>query len=187
MSVLADKNLRYYAYRMDLITPFREEQLQPASYDVRLGTDIHIPHLRDTRSIDLGDRNTIVDRTDLAVIHDGYALHPGRFILASTEERVNLDNKLVGRIEGKSSLARIGLQIHCAGYLDPGFRGNVTMEIYNLFDLPVILRPGVLIAQLSFETLVEPCDRPYQGRYQDAKGAEGSRYDPEGKMPDDLQ
>lgn len=183
MSVLPDHEIRDLAWDR-LIVPFSMEQLQPASYDVRLGHKIMVPHFRDPRAVDLGDRETIMNRTEEIDITDGYLLQNGRFVLASTVEHVEIPRNIVGAIEGKSSVARTGLQIHCAGYLDPGFKGYVTMELVNFFDLPVILRPGVLIAQLSFRYLSSPCDVPYQGRYQNAPGVEGSKYDPNGKMPD---
>lgn len=182
MSQLSDRHIIQRA-RDGLITPWNPEQLQPASYDVRLFHIIRISHFRDTRVLDLGDTDTLVNRTDEYDLneHRGYMLQPNRFILAGTAERVDIPTNMVGRIEGKSSLARLGLQIHCAGFLDPGFRGNVTMEIVNLFDLPIILRPGILIAQLSFDYLCERASAPYKGRYQDSQGVIGSRYHPEGK------
>lgn len=178
---IARPGLRYPG---PLIVPFTRKQLQPASYDVRLNSIIRVPHFRDTRAIDLGDSSTVIDRTDEydLIEHHGYMLQQGRFVLGSTVEVVNIPDYLVGRIEGKSSLARSGIQVHCAGFIDPGFRGNITVELVNFHDMPVILRPNILIAQFSFERLSSPCSDPYAGRYQDSEGVVGSRYHKDGEM-----
>lgn len=185
--ILPDHQIRRLARKADLIIPFDEDQLQPASYDVRIGSELRIPHFRDVRSIDLGDPETIIDRTDAIDLGSGYAIQPNRFVLAATEEVVSIPDTIVGRIEGKSSLARLGLQIHSAGYLDPGFVGNVTLELVNFFDMAVVIRPGILIAQLSFAWMSDRCEKPYQGRYQNADRVQGSRYHPQGRMPKDAE
>jgi dCTP deaminase len=98
-------------------------------------------------------------------------LHPGEFVLGSTEERVALPDDIVARIEGKSSLGRLGLLIHStAGFVDPGWDGHVTLELANVASLPITLYPGMKIGQLSFMRMTSPADRPY------GKGALGSKY-----------
>lgn len=159
-----------------LVYPFDSDQLQPSSYDVKLASIILVPHLKRHEPIDL--RKPADDRTDPVDISDGFVLTQGRFVLGATVEKVSIPIDMVGRIEGKSSRARQGLQIHSAGYLDPGFRGNVTLEIVNFAPDPMILWPDILIAQLSFEYLIRPCARPYskeRNHYQDSDGVIGSR------------
>jgi dCTP deaminase len=100
-------------------------------------------------------------------------LRPGRFVLGATIEKVSIPDFMVGRVEGKSTRARQGIQIHAAGYLDPGFEGNVTLEIVNLGERIVVLWPGILIAQFSFEKLEFPCDVPYNSERNHYQGSEG--------------
>lgn len=176
MSVLPDHQIAWYSEAIGLIDPFEEDQLQPASYDVRLASAIRVPHQRSHHPIDL--RKPPEDRTDLVDIGEGYRLDAGRFVLGSTVERVRVPDSLVGRVEGKSTRARQQIQIHAAGYLDPGFRGNVTLEIVNFGPDSVILWPGVLIAQFAFEELVGSCERPYslkRNHYQGSDGTVGAR------------
>lgn len=183
MSVLPDHQIEDLVYKKGLIAPYLAGNLQPASYDVRLDEVIRVPHRNSLKSIDVADPESMRERTELYSMRDngnGFSLGPGRFVLGATMEYVAIPNDLVGRIEGKSSVARLGLQIHCAGYLDPGFRGNVTVELVNFFDVPIIIRPEMLIAQFSFEWMSEPCRVPYQsGRnhYQNSQGVIDSRYD----------
>lgn len=177
-----------------LIEPFDGAQLQPASYDVLLADKVLIPTERSGSMI---INNPTADAASRAVdlreplpeqlyreqdITDGFLLFPGQFVLSSTLERVSIPVDMVGRIEGKSSIGRLGMTAHItAGYLDPGFRGNVTLEIANFFTRPIRLWPGVRIAQLGFEMMSSACERPYGSEglgshYQDAKGVEGTRY-----------
>lgn len=186
MTVLPDWEIERRSYVSNdtdwqdpLIDPFDDDCLQPASYDVSLAEVILVPrsgasHPIDTRTHSEDNRYEPLDISD-----KGYLLTQGRFVLGSTIEWVNTHIDLVGRIEGKSSRARQGIQIHSAGYLDPGFCGNVTLEIVNFSPDPVILWPEVLIAQLSFEKLTGPCRLPYsseRNHYQNSKGVVGSRY-----------
>lgn len=118
-----------------LIFPFLKSQLQPASYDLQLG------EWQDTKL-------------------EGYLL-PGEFILGSTREEVCIPDWLTGRMEGKSSRARVGLIVHAAGFVDPGFRGQLTLEMTNLSGSPLPLAKGLLIAQIAFIRLSAPALRPY--------------------------
>lgn len=162
--------------KLPLIEPFTPEQVQPASYDVRLGNEFKIFERDHRTEIDLDDP---ADITKHVHIRDGdyFTLHPGEFVLGVTKEKVNMPDDLVSRIEGKSSVGRLGILVHVtAGFIDPGFRGPITLEMASLHPLPVKLRPGKLIAQLSFERMAQPAAEPYRGRYQDATGVESSKY-----------
>jgi dCTP deaminase len=110
-------------------------------------------------------------------------LFPRDFCLATTEEYIRVPDDLVARVEGKSSLGRLGLTCHAtAGFIDPGFEGRITLELYNMNPNPIVLRPGRAICQLSFMTLTEPAERPYGhpdlgSKYQGQKTTQESLYD----------
>jgi dCTP deaminase len=120
--------------------------------------------------------------TDLVTIEDAspFILHPGEFVLAVTLERVELPADLVGRLDGKSSLGRLGLIVHStAGFVDPGFKGRLTLELTNISNLPVTLYYGMPVSQISFVQLTTPADKPYGAegsKYQGQTGPEASRY-----------
>jgi dCTP deaminase len=159
-----------------MIEPYTPDQVGPASYDVRLGNDFKVFERDDTVAIDFANP---ADITKHVTVEDGgqFVLHPGEFALGVTTEKVNLPNNVVGRIEGKSSIGRLGLMIHItAGYIDPGFRGPITLEMVGVHPLPLILRPGMLIAQISFHETSMAAQQPYQGRYQDAESVQSSRF-----------
>ena len=109
-------------------------------------------------------------------------LHPGEFVLGSTLERIGVPDDLVGRVEGKSSLGRLGLLIHStAGFIDAGFDGHITLELANVASLPITLYPGMKIGQVSFMQMTTPADRPYGSgasgsKYQGQRGPTPSRY-----------
>jgi dCTP deaminase len=109
-------------------------------------------------------------------------LHPGEFALGHTKEVVGCPDDIVGLVNGKSSLGRLGIQVHAtAGFVDPGFVGTVVLELSNVSTLPVLLRPGMKIAQFVFQRLDRPAERPYghpelNSKYQDQRGAVASRY-----------
>lgn len=143
-----------------VIKPFTKKNLQPASYDVHLSQLLIKPTMHDFNAID----PTKLKKGDLWVQNKTtpYTLRPGEFILGALEEYVEIGDTLVGKIEGKSSLARLGLIIHTtAGYIDPGFKGYLTLELVNLGGLDLILTEGMEIAQLSFQTLTSKVSRPY--------------------------
>lgn len=156
-----------------MIEPFRPENVQPASIDVALFNSFRVFEPHDEGYIDLNEPADITK----PVLRDRFVLHPGEFVLGATEEVVRMPDDLVARIEGKSSIGRLALAVHVtAGFIDPGFHGRVTLEMVNLNKLPIILRSGKLVAQLSFHTLVAPAERPYQGRYQGDMDVASSRY-----------
>lgn len=146
--------------RLERFGPIQESQVQPASLDVRLGPEF-IMHPEGNRII----------------LADGgyYALMPGDCVLASLVEAVSLDDTVVARVEGKSTWARQFLTVHSAGFIDPGFTGDITLELKNDGKNNLVLVPGMLIAQISFQWLAAPASRPYgteglDSHYQYQKG-----------------
>lgn len=161
-----------------VIDPFAHELLQPSSVDVRIAGSFRVFHNNRRALIDV--RQPMDDLTEVVDAPDPdlpFILHPGEFVLGSTLERVVIPTDLVGRLEGKSSLGRLGLLIHStAGYIDPGFGGTITLELSNVARLPIAIYPQMAIGQLSFQQLTTPVDRPYSGKYIDQQGPTASRY-----------
>ncbi|MEA2340589.1 MAG: dCTP deaminase [Solirubrobacteraceae bacterium] len=162
-SVLSDGTIRRLvaegAIKLD---PWDPGMVQPASVDLRLGDSFRVFHNFRVESIDLADPPT--NLTEHVKVGEGesFVIHPGEFVLGRTLEWVELPDDVVARIEGKSSLGRLGLIVHAtAGFVDPGWRGTLTLEITNLTRVPIVLWPGKPIAQLSFMTLDAPAERPY--------------------------
>ncbi len=156
------------------------DQIQPASIDVRLGRTFRVFNNHTRSHIDPAqhmDGLTSLVRAD----HNGFMLHPGEFVLGTTVERVRLGTALAGRLEGKSSLGRLGLLVHStAGFIDPGFDGHITLELSNVATLPIRLHVGQRIGQLCVVQLSSPADRPYGSaglgsRYQGQQGPAESR------------
>ena len=164
------------------IEPWDPGLVQPASIDLRLGTSFRVFHNHRAAAIDLNDPPR--DLTEHIEITDDrpFVIHPGEFVLGRTLEQVAIPDDIVARIEGKSSLGRLGLIVHAtAGFVDPGFSGTLTLEITNLTRVPIKLYAGKPIAQLSFMTLDQPAQRPYGHRelgshYQGQVEATESRY-----------
>jgi dCTP deaminase len=165
------------------IDPWDPALVQPASVDLRLGDSFRVFHNHKAEAIDL--RNPPTNLTEEVKVSDGepFVIHPGEFCLGRTAEWVELPNDIVARIEGKSSLGRLGLIVHAtAGFCDPGWRGTLTLELNNLTRIPIKLYPGILIAQLSFMTLDAPALKPYGhedlgSHYQGQVDATESRYE----------
>ena len=162
-SVLSDGTIRrLVADERIRIDPWDPAMVQPASVDLRLGRSFRVFHNFRVPAIDLAEPPT--NLTELVELGDGesFVIHPGEFVLGRTDEWVELPDDIVARIEGKSSLGRLGLIVHAtAGFVDPGWKGTLTLEITNLTRVPIILWPGKPIAQLSFMTLDRPAERPY--------------------------
>jgi len=158
------------------IEGLKEESIQPASIDLHLGDTFIAPmpgsgfvlNPYDRESMEYAFRGTYWGG-------DGYILSSGGFILAATE-RVALGNELVAQVAGKSSVARFGIVIESAGFIDPGFDGCITLEIYNQMPFSVLLIPGMPIAQLAVTRLDTPVELGYVGKYQGATGPQSSRY-----------
>ena len=164
------------------IEPYDPSLLQPSSVDVRVDRFFRVFHNARYPFIDVKEKQE--DLTELVEIDDEspFILHPGEFVLGSTLERVRLPDDLVARLEGKSSLGRLGLLIHStAGFIDPGWDGHVTLELSNVANLPITIYFGMKIGQLSFVQLTEPASAPYGSaglgsKYQGQKGPTPSRY-----------
>src|SRR6188472_1513141 len=162
-SVLSDGTIRRLVEEGRLkIDPWDPSLVQPASVDLRLGTSFRVFHNHRAHAIDLA--NPPKDLTEQVIVgpDESFVIHPGEFALGATQEWVELPDNLVARIEGKSSLGRLGLIVHAtAGFVDPGWKGTLTLEITNLTRVPIKLWAGKPIAQLSFMTLDAPALRPY--------------------------
>ena len=162
-SVLSDGTIRRLVDEGHIgIEPWDPLMVQPASVDLKLGTSFRVFHNHRIQVIDLADPPTgLTERVEVGE-DEPFVIHPGEFVLGRTEEHVELPDDVVARIEGKSSLGRLGLIVHAtAGFVDPGFRGTLTLEITNFNSVPIVLRPGLPIAQLSFMTLDRAAERPY--------------------------
>ena len=164
------------------IDPYDDSLLQPSSIDVRVDRLFRVFHNNRYPFIDVKENQE--DLTELVTV-DGdhpFVLHPGEFVLGSTLERVKLPDDLVARLEGKSSLGRLGLLIHStAGFIDPGWDGHVTLELSNVATLPITIYPGMKIGQISFMQMTEPAAKPYGSseigsKYKGQKGPTPSRY-----------
>jgi dCTP deaminase len=163
------------------IDPYDASLLQPSSLDVRV--DRYFRVFRNNRYPHIDVKREQEDLTEQVAIDDEpFILHPGEFVLGSTLERVRLPDDLVARLEGKSSLGRLGLLIHStAGFIDPGFDGHVTLELSNVANLPITIYHAMKIGQLSFMQLSEPASTPYGAdalgsKYQGQRGPTPSRY-----------
>ncbi len=163
ISVLSDGTIRRLVGEGRVrIDPWDPALVQPASVDLRLGGSFRVFHNHRVAVIDLADPPT--NLTEHVEVADGesFVIHPGEFVLGRTQEWVELPDDIVARIEGKSSLGRLGLIVHAtAGFVDPGWKGTLTLEVTNLTRVPILLWPGKPIAQLSFMTLDAPAERPY--------------------------
>ena len=181
--VLSDRTIeRFIDEGRIKVDPYEPSLLQPSSVDVRVDRyfrvfrnhayphiDVKLPQDELTEQVEVEDETPFI-------------LHPGEFVLGSTLERICLPDDLVARLEGKSSLGRLGLLIHStAGFIDPGFDGHVTLELSNVANLPITIYHGMKIGQLSFMQLSEPASAPYGSaalgsKYQGQRGPTPSRY-----------
>jgi dCTP deaminase len=181
--VLSDRTIRRLLDEGRIgIDPYAEELLQPSSVDVRVDRLFRV--FRNSRYPFIDVKREMEDLTELVEVDGGepFILHPGEFVLGSTLERITLPDDLVARLEGKSSLGRLGLLIHStAGFIDPGWDGHVTLELSNVANLPITIYYGMKIGQLSFVQLTEPAEHPYGtgtlgSKYQGQAGPTPSRY-----------
>ncbi len=163
MSVLSDRDI---AGALEVgrikIDPYDRADLQPSSVDLHLDRSFRV--FRNNRYPYIDVRTAQPDLTELLAVGDdeAFVLHPGEFVLGQTLEWVELSDDLVARLEGKSSLGRLGLLIHStAGYVDPGWKGKLTLELSNVATLPIALYFGMKIGQISFLTMSSPVERPY--------------------------
>jgi dCTP deaminase len=181
--VLSDRTIRRLLEEGRIgIDPFDEDLVQPSSVDVRVDRFFRV--FRNSRYPFIDVKEPMDELTELVEVGDDepFILHPGEFVLGSTLERITLPDDLVARLEGKSSLGRLGLLIHStAGFIDPGWDGHVTLELSNVANLPITIYVGMKIGQLSFVQLSEPAETPYGAaalgsKYQGQAGPTPSRY-----------
>lgn len=163
------------------VEPFDEKMVQPSSVDVRLDRFFRVFENHKYESIDPSIEQAELTREIAVGSDDFFILHPGEFVLASTYEVITLPDDIAGRLEGKSSLGRLGLLTHStAGFIDPGFSGHITLELSNVANLPVKLFPGMKIGQLCLIKLSSPAEHPYGSavygsRYQGQRGPTASK------------
>ncbi len=180
--VLSDRSIREELARERIvIDPLDEEDIQPASVDLHLDREVMVFTNSRRPYIDVKDSlESLTERVKVGS-EEPFILHPGEFVLGSTKENIELPDDLVARLEGKSSLGRIGLVIHStAGFVDPGWKGHLTLELSNLSRLPITLYYGMKIGQISFLRLTTPADRLYgseslNSKYQGQTGPTASR------------
>jgi dCTP deaminase len=179
--ILSDRTIREQidAGRI-VIDPFDPACVQPSSVDLHVDSQFRV--FANSRYPYIDVKEEMPDLTELVEVKpdEAFILHPGEFVLGSTAERVGIPNDLVARLEGKSSLGRLGLLIHStAGYVDPGWDGYLTLELSNVANLPITLYPGMKIGQISFFMLTTEADVPYGSagnKYQGQRGPTPSRF-----------
>ena len=183
--ILSDRTIREeIAAGRIVIDPYDERLVQPSSINFRNSHLFRVFHNHTSAVIHVkADQTGLTELVEMP--EDGseaFMLHPGEFVLGSTLERVAVPDDLVGRVEGKSSLGRLGLLIHStAGFIDAGFDGHITLELANVASLPITLYPGMKIGQVSFMRMTTPAERPYGSgasgsKYQGQRGPTPSRY-----------
>jgi dCTP deaminase len=181
--VLSDRTIKEeLAKGRIVIEPLDESCVQPSSVDLHLANQFRV--FRNNRLPFIDVRESVADLTELVEVDasKAFILHPGEFALGSTLERVVLPEDIVARLEGKSSLGRLGLMIHStAGFVDPGWSGRLTLELSNVANLPIALYCGMRIGQISFLRMTTPVDRPYGSpglgsRYQGQMEPTASKY-----------
>ena len=181
--ILSDHTIREeLAAGRIVIDPLLPKSIQPSSVDLHIDRYFRVFRNHTMSHIDV--KQNLEDLTELVEIaeEEAFMLHPGEFVLGSTLERVALPTDLVARLEGKSSLGRLGLLIHStAGFVDAGWDGQLTLELSNVANLPITLYPGMKIGQISFIRMTTPADVPYGSaevgsKYQGQRGPRPSRY-----------
>ena len=180
--LLSDRDLRSeLADGRLLVDPLDPSLIQPSSIDVRMDRMFRV--FNNSRYTHIDPAQQQDELTELVEVSDGdpFVLHPGEFVLAATLERFALPDDLAGRLEGKSSLGRLGLLTHStAGFIDPGFDGHITLELSNVANLPITLWPGMKIGQLCLFRLSSPAENPYGStavgsKYQGQRGPTASK------------
>ncbi|MDO5694698.1 dCTP deaminase [Aeriscardovia aeriphila] len=180
--LLSDRDIRARVDMGDIeLDPFTPEMIQPASIDVRLDRFFRVFNDRQYTYVDPAeDQGELTEQFSVAQ-GEPWILHPGEFVLGSTLERVHISSQIAARLEGKSSLGRLGILTHStAGFIDPGFNGYITLELSNVSPLPVKLWPGMKIGQICFFELSSPAEHPYGSQalgshYQGQRGPTPSR------------
>ncbi|MFP4038168.1 MAG: dCTP deaminase [Candidatus Nanohaloarchaea archaeon] len=188
MAILSDQDLKRIIEDKDAVKCVEgpeintDLQLGPSSFDLRLGYEFGTVNTREIELIDTVemDRYNEVIRRERHSAEDGMVVHPGEFVLGSTLETVKVPDDLAARVEGRSSYGRLGIIVHAtAGYIDPGFKGEITLEIQNLGNAPVKLYPEERVCQIVFETMTSEALKPYgekaDSKYMNQKGATASK------------
>ena len=185
MTILSDKELRKYLNEGKIVIDplIDEKQIQPSSIDMRIGDEFKVFKVIRKPYIDPKDQDDIASYMESMIIEEGEAfiIHPNEFALATTYEYVKVPDDLVARVEGRSSMGRLGVTMHVtAGFIDPGFEGKITLEISNIGAMPVALYPGQRVCQIVFETMTSPAEKPYghpdrNSKYMGQKRPESSR------------
>jgi dCTP deaminase len=180
--ILSDRDIRLAMERGRIvIDPLGAGALQPSSIDLRVAPTFRVFANHRHPYIDVRSDQELTEVVEVEP-DEPFILHPGEFVLGSTHERVTLPDDLVARIEGKSSLGRLGLLVHAtAGFIDAGFSGWLTLELSNVANLPIAIYPEMKIGQLAFFELSSPAERPYGStelgsKYQGQRGPTASRY-----------
>ena len=181
--VLSDRSIREaLAAGRIVIDPLNEADIQPSSVDLRIDNAFRVFRNHTRGIIDVKeDQNDLTELVEVGP-DEPFILHPGEFALGATLERVTIPNDLVARLEGKSSLGRLGLLIHStAGFVDAGWDGYLTLELSNIANLPITLYPGMKIGQISFFQMTTEADNPYGSgilgsKYRGQRGPTPSRY-----------
>lgn len=169
--ILSDETIKSLLQKGTLsISPLEDNQIQPASVDIRLGNTFSI--VEDSSTGILTFTNEIAYKK---MQTDTYLLLPGQFVLATTKEYISLPDDLTAFVEGRSSLGRMGLFIQNAGWVDPGFSGEITLELFNANRCAIELQAGRRIGQLVFAQMDQVALHPYRGKYQGQRGATGSK------------
>ena len=169
--VLSDQSLKLLLQSGRLyISPLDERQIQPASIDICLGTTYSVVEDNCDGIIELDKEITY-----RSIQAERYLLLPGQFVLATTREYFRLPDNLTAFVEGRSSIGRLGLFIQNAGWVDPGFEGEITLELFNANKCAIELKSGRRVGQLVFAELDRDAQNPYRGKYQGQRGATGSR------------
>ncbi|MBA4336473.1 dCTP deaminase [bacterium] len=169
--ILSDKTLRAMLAEGSLtVDPISDESIQPASIDCRLG-DHYL--LIEDMNMDIVTLDSEIKYRE--IVGDSITIPPHTFLLATTKEYIKLPNNLTAFVEGRSSIGRIGLFIQNAGWVDPGFEGKITLELYNANSLPIKLQKDRRICQLVFCKMDQTADKPYSGKYQGQQKSVGSR------------
>ena len=166
MAILSDKTIKEYLKEGKIgFEPLQDEkQIQPSSVDMRLGDEFKVFKVIRKPYIDPEDEEDNASYMESMIVPEGEAfiIHPNEFALATTLEYVKVPDDLVARVEGRSSMGRLGVTMHVtAGFIDPGFEGRITLEISNIGAMPVALYPGQRVCQIVFETMTTPSELPY--------------------------
>ncbi|MBR3213363.1 MAG: dCTP deaminase [Methanosphaera sp.] len=174
MAILSDVDIKKYLDEGKIvIDPIEDyKQIQPSSVDLRLGDEFKGFKIVTKPFIDPFDKIDLESYMESLTVEEGepFIIHPGEFTLATTYEYVKIPDDIVARVEGRSSMGRLGITMHVtAGYIDPGFEGRITLEISNIGKMPVALYPGQRVCQIVFETMTSPSAKPYGHEDRDSK------------------